>query len=271
VGVVNWPATYPADAIDGFVISERWLPSTAPKRDERFGEIAPEGLVHPPGLLSMLATLGIQGSNRPPWTPEAAEKEDREVLRMTWATVAEHPVDLLLVYTQAVDAMQHLTWNTHEVLPGEPTPPEDRVEALAVRWDGLLGEFMAHLTPADHLIIVSDHGAERNKNKGLPGAHESAAAAVGILLLWGPRIQPGPVAATTLDIAPTILELAGIPPSVGMPGKVLDCVVPPGTTPLPRREEPYVRAPRAEPAPTDAGAVDDTIRERLKELGYLDE
>jgi len=271
VGVVNWPVTYPAETVNGFMISERWLPSTAPVRNERFGAIAPEGLVYPTDLLPKLAALDIHAATRPARLPAEAEKDDRDVLRMAWTSVAMHPVDMLLVYTNGVDAMQHLTWHTHELLPGEPKPGEDLVEALAVRWDGLLGEVMAQLTPVDHLIVISDHGAERNKKPGLPGTHESAAAALGILLLWGPRIQPGPVAATTLDIAPTILELAGIPPSAAMPGKVLDCVVPAGTKPLPRRQEPYLRTPRARPAPTDAGAVDETIRERLKELGYLDE
>jgi predicted AlkP superfamily phosphohydrolase/phosphomutase len=273
VGVVNWPTTYPAEPIDGFVISERYLPSTEKSPDERtraqVTTVSVDRLVYPPELLPSLAALEITAASTPPGTPERAEEDDRQVLTLTWKALAEHPVDLLFVYTRAMDSMQHLTWNTHEPLPGEPTPPVDLVEDLAVRWDGILADVLRHLTPADHLIVLSDHGAERSLQRDrLPGKHESAAAAFGILLLWGPRVRNGSVTATTLDIAPTILELAGIPPTVEMPGRVLANVIAPGAAPLVRRKEPYVRAEHERTAPGAAGVVDESIREHLRALGY---
>ncbi len=266
VGVINWLMTYPAEPVNGFVVSDHYLPSTI-RTNVPSSDGSSTGLVFPPSLLGRLQELGIESAATPPWTAEAAEREDRNVLRIAYAALAEHPVDLLLVYTRATDELQHVAWSTHDPFPGEPRAPRDEIEEYIRRYDGLLGELLAHLTPADHLILLSDHGAERNPDRnGLPGTHASRRAAVGTLLLLGPRIMPGLITATSTDIAPTLLELLGVPPPADMPGHVLVSALAPDPVLLPRAETPYARRPRT---PVAADQVDGPVRERLNQLGYV--
>jgi tetratricopeptide (TPR) repeat protein len=91
----------------------------------------------------------------------------------------------------------------------------------------------------------------------------------GYVGLLGRGVIPGarPDDATILDIAPTLLALAGLPAAGDMPGRVLDEVL---EIPVPARVESYSPEPRSgAPARADA-EVNEQILERLKSLGYLD-
>ena len=74
---------------------------------------------------------------------------------------------------------------------------------------------------------------------------------------------------TPLDLAPTILHAAALAPSLEMPGRVVDGLLPPEAAARPvarvRSLEPAQRAPR-QPA---ADAADPALRERLVALGYV--
>src|SRR5262249_56397832 len=112
--------------------------------------------------------------------------------------------------------------------------------------DVMLGELMAELGRADDLIVLSDHGMERNRQPGeLSGKHTSRFTARGVLILYGPDIQRcRDIEASALDVAPTILSLLALPPDSTMAGKVIPPAIRPGAPPPARRPEPYARRPK---------------------------
>jgi predicted AlkP superfamily phosphohydrolase/phosphomutase len=270
VGVVNWLVTYPAERVKGFMVSDRYLPLVTRKVARRARvpfEREVRSLVYPPELRTTLDKLGL----RPQWrlanTAARAEAADRNVFAIAYAALAEHPVDLLMIYTKSLDVLSHLKWHTHERALGQG-PGRDEIVDFMRRYDGLLGELMGHLRPEDHLVVLSDHGMERAR-KGLPGQHTSAKSAIGTLIVYGPRVQRGIRQwGSVLDVAPTVLELLGISAPANMPGKVMTQLFEPGYVAPPRRTEPYQRRP-PEGSGREGTEADTAIMEQLRALGYI--
>ncbi len=104
----------------------------------------------------------------------------------------------------------------------------DTVFAYYRYQDRLLGEMIAKLAPDTTIIVLSDHGfrngSDRPQNdppyiEGKPGLWHRR---YGIVLFAGPTIKPGHLDTTNLlDIAPTVLYLAGLPVPEDMSGRVV--------------------------------------------------
>ena len=73
----------------------------------------------------------------------------------------------------------------------------------------MLGELLARLDAGDRLVVLSDHGMRAQRTAGpLSGIHDSAETAIGVLILYGPRVQSGRrISADLLDVTPTVLEM----------------------------------------------------------------
>jgi len=272
VGVVNWLTTYPAEHVNGFVITERYLPLPAKTLAASVGvtlEREARGLVYPPAIFETLGKLHLPPQTTLADNADLAETIDRQVFAMARAALAVQPVDLLMIYTRSMDELSHLLWHTHARLPGEPKPARDEVVEYMRRYDVMLGELMAELGRADDLIVLSDHGMERNREPGqLSGKHTSPLTARGVLILNGPHIRPcRGLEVSALDVAPTILALLGLPADASMTGNVIPAAVRPGTEPVAKRAESYARLPN--PDGDDASPADAATIERLKALGYV--
>ncbi len=279
VGVVNWWMTYPAEEVNGFVISDRYNEVFARKLTEFLGGQLvrnPEHTVYPPGLAPSLDAPGAaeSGQRLHPMNPAEAERVDREVFRLAWTAIDRFPSDVLLIYTKALDELSHMQWHTHEPLPGEE-PEEDLIAAYLRRYDEMLAELLARLEPHDRLMILSDHGFERDpkaiETRRPPGNHLSEATAYGVVLVLGSGIREGGrlgnIAA--VDVLPTMLELADLPASRTMPGRVaVEVFADDSHEPLPRIERFERRRREGAAAPT---SLDLIAIERLKALGYLPE
>lgn len=273
VGVVNWWFTYPAENVNGFVISDRYLLPRAKRYAKFYGgkfERETTKIVFPEALA---ATLAPSTSQSTPLVVNAATAEqfDRGIFALSYAALAEQPVDFLVIYTRALDELSHMRWNTHEPRPGDP-PTTDEIAEYLTRYDVMLGELIARLTPRDHLLIVSDHGFERNTGQtGPQGTHVSPRTAVGTLILHGPRVAPAHRVrgATLLDVLPTALELLGIPPARNMPGKVLRRAFRPESQELLPRAAAYTRSSNNHDAATGV-KLDPATQDRLRALGYLE-
>jgi predicted AlkP superfamily phosphohydrolase/phosphomutase len=274
IGVVNWWFTYPAETVNGFVISDRFLENWARRSAKYYrGELEREydKLVYPPALADALGYTDDE-AQMAAHNPQAAEDIDRRILQLAYTGLEQYEVDLLLIYTRALDELSHQKWHTHARIPGEKKRPDEIVDYMQ-RYDRLLGEFLARLDPHDHLMILSDHGFERTpEGKYPPGTHLSKASAHGTLILHGPRIRRGVHLddVSVLDALPTMLELAGIPPATDMPGQVMRQALAEPERPLLTRVAPYER--RVTGDETAAGATDadgETIH-RLKTLGYIE-
>lgn len=280
VGVVNWWFTYPVEDVDGFIISDRFIEGWA-RRSAKFWKAEHEWdakrVVYPPSLEPTLRAIDdvpqAAGAD-----PSSAEAKDGYIFDLTYASLdKEAPVDLLMVYTRALDELSHTKWHTHEVRPGE-NPGRDLVAEYMIRYDRLLGTFLEHLTPADTLFVLSDHGFERSKTPvnavGLAttGEHQSKKSAHGVFLMKGPAIRQGVSVGTVsvLDILPTTLELLGIPAADDMPGKVIrQAYRDPDFATLPRVAK-YDRKAQAEEPGEDRSDEEAERIKHLRALGYLE-
>jgi len=105
-----------------------------------------------------------------------------------------------------------------------------------------------------------------------PAAGEAAGhRSTGVFLAWGPHVAAGstPAEASVVDVAPTVLHLAGEPVPASADGRVLSELFEPDSPPAEREvsESVYDRAGRTvEPSESGSGDVED----RLRGLGYID-
>jgi Flp pilus assembly protein TadD len=142
--------------------------------------------------------------------------------------------------------------------------------------DRLVGEYMQAADARTTLVVLSDHGFELgalpddpSKTRDMRRVSERYHRLEGILYLWGNRVRPhAPLdQPTILDVAPTLLAVAGLGRAADMPGRVLTEGLVPGPE-LPVVAS-YESGSRPVGAPAADGKVDAAILERLRSLGYV--
>jgi hypothetical protein len=242
VGVVNWWATWPAEAVNGYVVSdrtffkvERGLPAD---RD-----------VHPPEAFAQL-----------PHIPPAGDRERR--LDLFYSAVATRfrgaqPPDLEALYLPGLDifTMQH-------------TPADQRHDlgALELRLalvrdyyrfvDRVLGELTEGAGPEDVFLLVGDPGRLDRTN------------AAGLFLAWGGPARGADLGTvSSRDVAPTVLHLVGLPVSGELDGRVLEAAFDDGF----RSAHPVAHVARygRRRAGAAASGFDREMIEELRALGYI--
>lgn len=301
VAVFGLWATYPAEAVRGLMVADRFASFTS--RDAQ----PPPGVVHPPdreawaraalaraeeatgirALWEYLPWLGEEGYRRALERPEPyadpvsslrrilVETRVYDELARSW--IARQEPNLAIVYFQGTDTVGHVF--APFAPPHQPSvAPEDFVRYSRVpeiyfsSIDRMLGEYrkLAEKNGAV-LMIASDHGFRWDE--GRPERLSSAAAATagrwhrdeGIYLLWGPGIAAGTERSRgRIDqVCATLLALLGLPPGQGLAGPPL-----PGA-PEPRGETvDYRTRYRPAPAVADAAPAPEEV-ERLRALGYV--
>jgi arylsulfatase A-like enzyme len=199
VSVINWWASWPAEKVNGTVVSDHANPAGTAWMEGRYFTADTRGLeaqhqdTFPPELDASLEKY---------WLDPAAFPYDRlfagarlnavqEELarnapffeRSTWswfktfyAVDAPHVAfaldqlraaqpDLLMLYLRGPDPIQHYAWDTIEpkkfVEPSKHWRRDAGVVQATYRYvDGFLAELMAAMEPGTTLIVASDHGAE---------------------------------------------------------------------------------------------------------------
>jgi hypothetical protein len=246
VGVVNWWATWPADAVNGYVVTDR-----AYFKLEKGGRLDRE--VFPPETFERLRPLSPGGDDR-------ARRLDRFAIAAARALRGAAPPDLEAVYLPGLDivSMQRLG----EAEAADVAGLDARLEAVREHYrfvDTLVGEAAEDLGPRDVLVLVGDPGRL---------ARESPAPR-GVLLIVGGPAAPGDLGEVSQrDIAPTVLHLVGLPVSRELDGRVLEAALAPsfrGAHP-PRMVASYGRRPALRPAES---AFDRDMLEELRSLGYI--
>ncbi len=275
VGVVNWWATSPAEPVDGFVISDLYADVVAARRAKPFrGSFHWDitRVVYPAELLDELGALSPI-HRKVGFSVAQAEIVDMNVFETASVALDEHPVEVVLVYVRAFDELAHMGWHTHEPHPFEAKPKRDVITDYLQRLDWLLGRFLAErVRDDDHLMILSDHGFERDKDpqkKG--GTHESRRTTQALLMMAGPRLRRGTLAKPVgvLDVLPTMLELAGLPAAEDMPGRVVRQAFEDRQSLLPRVAS-YAFDESADRSERETSG-DAAMKERLRALGYIDD
>ncbi len=304
VGVVGWWATWPAEQVRGVLVSDHAAYHFL-MGQKLAGEREVEGITYPAEALTSLDAflrrpedIGAEDLarfveidraeiDRPfefgndlshfRWALGAAESY-RDIGQHLWKT---HSPDLLLVYIEGVDTTSHLFGHLYrqKALSGELAAQQQRyghaVEEMYVFADRVVGDFLAAMDERTVLLVLSDHGfllgelpSDPSKTRDMRRVSEAYHRDEGILFLYGKGVQPGVriERASTFDIAPSVLALAGLPVAEDMAGRVLDEVVLAEAVP---RIASY-GAPGKEPSSSSRdGGVDSAVLERLESLGYI--
>ncbi|MAT68734.1 MAG: hypothetical protein CMJ58_04350 [Planctomycetaceae bacterium] len=299
--VVGWYASHPAEPIAGAVATNQFETSHLK------GGVAapvPPGAVHPPELAEELASLRvhpreIDATAILPFIPAAAEllaKPGHRVGKLqqliaqtaTIHAVATHLMattewDLTAIYYEGIDRCGHEFMHCHppqmEQTSDEEFAAYQHCMVGIYRFHDMLLETLLKLAGDDTaVILMSDHGYYNDHLR--PDPREGKSGPVdwhrpfGIFAAQGPGIQPGARAygASLLEIAPTVLELLGLPPAYDMPGRVLAEVLIDATL-RPRIEsweeidgECGMHPPETRVDPAEAAAM----LEQLADLGYIE-
>jgi predicted AlkP superfamily phosphohydrolase/phosphomutase len=291
VGVVGWWVTWPAEAVNGQMIS------AYSNRDLETikGTVHPdlERQTHPPQLIEELRPLIADGAgwgktklasiarhfprDRPDELFQSRLRVTSFVLGTdhTFSDAAAQMAqslqpDFLAVYLSAPDT------SSHAFCAGRNNPWRERacgrvLEEIYTEVDREIGRIV-DAAPADaNVMIVSDHGFDRARGH----EHGLLHGPEGIIILRGSGVRAGGEirAASIYDIAPTSLALLGLPIPSDLRGRVLLSAFEPDRAtswplafgaPSPRRDRNTDDA-RAIPAATDS-----QLKERLRALGYIE-
>jgi tetratricopeptide (TPR) repeat protein len=245
---------------------------------ERFVDVPAEDLARPFNFQDDLSHFR--------WALATAQSY-REIGLDLWKQ--RHP-DVEFVYIEGVDSTSHLFGHLfrRSDLSG-PLAEQGRrfghaVEEMYRYADEIVGAYLDALDDRTTLLVLSDHGFELgvlyedpSRARDLRRVSERFHRIEGILYLYGNRVRAGRrlEKPALLDIAPTVLALAGVPPAADMPGRVLVEGVEdlaPALTSTPRSVASY-EAPGSGGAQGQATAdanVSPEILEHLRSLGYLD-
>jgi len=307
VGVVGWWATWPAEAVNGTVVSDHTcyhflFDEGATGAEDTTGIVYPSGreqevlsMVNRPGDLTLadvseFVTVSAEEFARPfdfnddlshfRWALSTARSYSDIGLHLLQS---DQP-DLLMVYIEGVDSSSHLfghLFRNHD-LAGELAEQHRRygetVERMYRYADSIVGRYLDALDDESTLVVLSDHGFDLgvlqddpSKTRDMRRVSERFHKIEGILYLYGRGIKTAarldrPV---LVDVAPTLLTLAGLPVAADMPGRVLAeafTFEPPAA-----RVASYEGTGGAVAAAGHQSApVDPAILERLRSLGYLD-
>jgi hypothetical protein len=274
VGVVNWWFSFPPEAIRGFIVTDRYFETELKGLSEvTFGRAT--GMEAPaiyPPLLAQKIAVSRQQKLPKVLDARSARTLDSAMLDLAYRSLAILPVEILLVYLNGLDRVSHITWDAADIEGCGGLEVRRHLKTL----DELVGELWQRTPAGAHLMILSDHGFEPNPKGTPPGAHESQEAAdAAVLLLYGPKVEPGKAlgSVSPFDVLPTILALVEVPLPEGARGAVVQAFRGRNveTSQLARRS--YVRLAAvsgALPASSGEDAVDAATKERLRALGYLE-
>ena len=248
VGIVNWWASWPADPVNGFVVSDRTFlklsKGGAPDR-----EVAPAEAME--RLRPLLAGAELE---------DRARRLDRFHVGALLVLREGAPPDLEAVYLNGLDVF---TMQRLEQAAADVASLDERLESVRSYHrllDERIGELAAGLGPGDVLVLVADPG--RFARRSGPGA-------LGLLLLAGGPVRAGEIGAVTeRDVAPTVLHLLGLPVSNELHGSVLLAAFDDAfrkAHPV-RHVASYGRRPRVRPL---GSSFDRDVIEELRSLGYI--
>jgi tetratricopeptide (TPR) repeat protein len=277
VAVFGMWATYPAEAVDGVIVSDRLISFQSGAAPDAPGVVFPnERTAWARAALGRAERDAAPGALADPAKEEAlrrilVETAVYDDLAAEW--YREYRPDLTILYVQATDAVGHVFAPFRPPRrPGIRPEDVDRYGAVADRVydeaDRRLGRWrkLAEETGA-RIVLVSDHGFAWGEDRPAPGTSDAAATAgrwhrdEGIFLIAGQGIAASPVPGTgdVAQVAPTVLALLGLPPTPGMPEPLAGLAA---------------AGPPVEPEVTPVSGVsgelvDDEAIARLRALGYV--
>lgn len=307
--VVGWYASYPAEHINGVIVTDRYQHAHTTFGDKLALD---ERAAHPESVLETLADLkvginDITGDQAVAFIPEIQsidhEKDPYPAAlaqllaecstihnAATW--LIEHETwDFMAVYYDAVDHFGHGFMEFHpprmDHVSDEDFRRYQHVMTSAYRFhDLMLGRLLELAGPETTVIILSDHGFQNGnmrprlfKDPQTGRKHGAGLNPIawhrpfGVLAARGPGIRKGEEvnSASLLDICPTILTLLGLPVARDMDGAVLTQIFdrPPPVRTIPSYEPPHPDDGVHREHVEDDPYAAQEVLKQLVELGYL--
>ena len=295
-GFIGWYASFPAEPVKGFAVSDRIAfhqvrsersarGSTHPAtlRDElerRFGVPSPDA-DRTRARFAGAATLTPDGTRRIGALARIVATTDYYAAITPWLQRQYRP-RLLGVYFELVDACSHLFMEDApprraHVADADVAAFADTADRCYEYQDEVLGKLLdATAGPETLTIVVSDHGFKTGARRPeTAGRVDEGLAPLwhlpnGILVLRGPHVARGAAVddATIFDIAPTVLQALSLPLSRELRGRPLRAAFSDG--PLqrePARVNRYAWTPVPPVHPSEAAAPERLAE--LKALGYV--
>lgn len=308
--VVSWFVGHPVEPINGICVSEMFRSVPIDRENPQSTAIPalPDQCVHPESLREELSDLRIHPGELTeaeilPFIPNAAKIDQAKDRRL--ASFAKLFSEMINVHNAATHVIEKNDWDFmgvyydsidhfgHGFMEYHP-PRMDHVseqdfeiykDVMAGCYkfhDLILGRLIAQAGPDTTIILCSDHGYHSDHLRPKETPNQPAGPAVwhrdyGVIAMAGPGVQSGEqiVGANLLDIAPTILNLLGLPAGKDMDGKTLVHAIggpnwtPP--TPIPSWEDvPGESGMHPQDQREDPFAAREAIRQ-LVELGYIEE
>lgn len=249
--VVSWWASYPAEPINGHVITNLF---NAVKRDEDGNVVVGPHVIHPASEAVSLAeskvdiseiTVDDIGPFCPNYMKVDQDKDQRlktlaklisdcaSIQSVTTTLMAKDDWDFTAVYFDSIDHFCHAFMQYHP--PRMPNVTKDEFEIYqdviqgAYRLSDMMLQQLIHLAGPDATILLcSDHGFQSGRGRPLVTPMEPAGPALwhrshGIFVMAGKGIKQDErvYGASIIDIAPTILHAVGLPVGEDMDGRVL--------------------------------------------------
>lgn len=306
VGVAGWWATWPADPVEGWMISDRFTYTLFNPRAS--AQTLKKGQTHPPELLPEIegfvrlpddmapgelsrfvkgdvstgfAPEGWQSSGHEEWNPlyqlKLGYTAGESFFNASMNLIDREQPDFFTVYLEGNDMVSHFFWQyMDDSLYPEPLAEEEiaKFDEVVPRyytyWDSLVGAALEHLSEDTYVFIVSDHGFGPVSDPVIPyrgGDH----LPYGAFLAKGPGIKPGYFAAdaSVLDLTPTLLYLYNLPLADDMDGRIMYDIFTDEII-LNRQAEniaSYETGKRTNSSLTSSSA-DEDIKQQLRSLGY---
>jgi predicted AlkP superfamily pyrophosphatase or phosphodiesterase len=306
VGVVNWWHSWPAEPVNGFIVSDRLFHWRSAARGE--SEAPQSRLTYPPELVEDAARLttrpdDVSVEDIRPFVNMAAEELEqflegdyaRHELRgelkflialdRTCWRAFEHCLEefpnptAAALYVRSPDIAQHCAFHYMPAADQVDVAEEDRrrfgnaVPEAYRTADEMLGKLLARMKGRDTLLVCSDHGFAFQAKRGKYG--HARGRPPGVFYALGPEFRAGQGVqdACIYDVAPTLMRLCGLPPSAEIEGRCLEELL---TDEFRRTHPPLPPVPTYGPrrtgrqAPFQPEEVDEKIKEHLRALGYLE-
>jgi len=237
VGVVNWPLTYPAPVVRGYVISDRYLQPALGVGIEDPAAVYPPGLLEgmTPGAIDLPAIVPAGSTTPVPERHQVPGRSDRLYEKVgAWLDTA-HAAQVTITRYESIDPIGHYFLRYAEPQEFGNVPEEERrrfgqvLESHYGFIDETIRRALAALGPDDLLLVVSGYGMEPLGfgkrvleqvlgDPELSGTHEGAPD--GFLLAYGASVAKVRQLrrASIVDVVPTVLYFLGLPIGRDMDG-----------------------------------------------------
>jgi type I phosphodiesterase/nucleotide pyrophosphatase len=239
VGIVRWPLTYPADEVNGFIVSDRFhqlvgsiaeFDRAASPRDALGWVEASFSQLPNASDAQPAAILAPSGA-----TPEeSALRRDRGYSAAMQNLAGEMAPRLTALRYEGLDTVGHyyLRYTQPRLFRDVPDEERRRFSQVIDRYygyiDSELSATLDRLAPGDLLVVVSGFGIEPLNpikqavgrilgNPDFTGTHERAPD--GFLIAYGSAVDPGHrTRGSIVDVTPTVLYFLGLPVARDMDG-----------------------------------------------------